>query len=119
MQEVIPYQPMTHVPLAPPGVRGLINLRGQIVTALDLRGRLGSAERPPGRLPMNVIVRDDDGAISLLVDDIGDVLDVEEGDFECPPETLRGPSRELIRGAYKLEDRLLLVLDLDKAVAVA
>ncbi len=119
VQEVIPYQPMTHVPLAPPAVRGLINLRGQIVTALDLRRRLGVAERPEGRLPMNVIVRDDDGALSLLVDDIGDVLDVSEDDFESLPETLSGPSRELIRGAYKLEDRLLLVLDLDKAVAVA
>ena len=118
VQEIVPYQPMTRVPLAPTMVRGLINLRGQIVTAIDLRRRLGLGERPDGRLPMNVIVRDDEGAISLLVDEIGDVLDVEEDAFERPPETLRGPARELIQGAYKLPDRLLLVLNLEKAVGI-
>ena len=117
VQEVIPCQPMTRVPRGPATVRGLINLRGQIVTAIDLRRRLGVAERPDARLPMNMIVRDGEGAVSLLVDQIGDVLDVDEGAFECPPETVRGPARELIRGAYKLENRLLLVLDLDEAVA--
>jgi purine-binding chemotaxis protein CheW len=107
---------MTRVPLAPKVVRGLINLRGQIVTAIDLRRRLELPERPAGRLPMNVVVRDDEGALSLLVDEIGDVVEVQEDAFERPPEMLDGVARELIHGAYKLKDRLLLVLDTEAAV---
>ena len=74
VQEVIRYQEMTRVPLAPPVVRGLINLRGQIVTAIDLRRRLDLPDRPADQLPVNVVVQTDDGAVSLLVDEIGDVL---------------------------------------------
>jgi purine-binding chemotaxis protein CheW len=116
VQEVIRHEEMTRVPLAPEVVKGLINLRGQIVTAIDLRCRLGLPPRPAGRLPMNVVVRGDDGVVSLLVDEIGDVQGVEEEAFEPPPETLRGPARQLIRGVYKLKDRLLLVLDTQRAV---
>lgn len=116
VQEVIRYQEMTPVPLAPPVVKGLINLRGQIVTALDLRGRLEMAERAAGQLPMNVVIRTDDGAVSLLVDEISDVLEVGDDCYERPPETLAGVCRELIRGAYKLKDRLLLILDTEKVV---
>jgi purine-binding chemotaxis protein CheW len=116
VQEVIRYQEMTHVPLAPRVVSGLINLRGQIVTAIDLRARLEMDVRPADQRPVNVVIRTDDGAVSLLVDEIGDVLDVPEQLFERPPETLKGTARELIRGAYKLNDRLLLVLDTDKAL---
>ncbi|MFQ5692110.1 MAG: chemotaxis protein CheW, partial [Nitrospinota bacterium] len=108
VQEVIRYHEMTRVPLAPRVVRGLINLRGQIVTAIDLRRRLNLSERPDGRLPTNVVVRNGNEAVSLLVDEIGDVLEVQEETFEPPPETLKGVARELIRGTYKLEDRLLL-----------
>src|SRR5262245_37201472 len=104
---------MTRVPLAHPVVRGLINLRGQIVTAIDLRRRLDFPDPPADQLPVNVVVNTDDGAVSLLVDDIGDVLQVSEELFEPPPETLRGLARKLIRGAYKLNDRLLLLLDTD------
>src|SRR5205085_1160144 len=107
---------MTRVPLASKVVQGLINLRGQIVTALDMRRRLDLSERPEGELPMNVVVRTDDGPMSLLVDEIGDVLEVDEKAYERPPETLQGVARELICGAYKLKDRLLLVLDTEKAV---
>ena len=118
VQEIIRYQEMTRVPLAPPVVRGLINLRGQIVTAIDLRRRLELDERPADQLPINVVVHTDDGAVSLLVDEIGDVLQVPEKLFERPPETLKGVARELIRGAYKLPDRLLLILDTERAVNV-
>src|SRR5215470_3234682 len=90
VQEIIRYQEMTRVPLAHPVVRGLINLRGQIVTAIDLRRRLELPERAAGQLPVNVVVQTDDGAVSLLVDEIGDVLDVSDRAFERPPETLRG-----------------------------
>src|SRR6516225_11278479 len=118
VQEVIRYQEMTRVPLAPHVVRGLINLRGQIVTAIDLRRRLELKDRPADQLPVNVVVRTDDGAVSLLVDEIGDVLEVPEKDFERPPETLKGTARELIRGAYKLQDRLLLILDTERTVSL-
>ena len=116
VQEVIRYQEMTRVPLAPAVVRGLINLRGQIVTAIDLRRRLELDDRPADRPPVNVVLHTDDGAVSLLVDEIGDVLHVPAAAFERPPETLRGAARELIQGAYKLHDRLLLVLDTDKVL---
>ena len=118
VQEVIRYQEMTRVPLAASVVTGLINLRGQIVTALDLRRRLEMNDRLDGKLPMNVVVRTGDEAVSLLVDEIGDVLEVEESSFEPPPETLRGEARSLIRGAYKLPERLLLILDTEKAVTL-
>src|SRR6516165_10643659 len=118
VQEIIRYQEMTRVPLAPPVVRGLINLRGQIVTAIDLRRRLELDDRPADQLPVNVVVQTDDGAVSLLVDEIGDVLNVEEKLFEPPPDTLAGTARELIRGAYKLDNRLMLLLDIDKALQV-
>ena len=85
-------------------VKGLINLRGQIVTAVDLRCRLGLRERAATDLPMNVVIRHEDGAVSLLVDEIGDVLEVEEEAFELPPGTLAGEVRELIRGVYKLKN---------------
>ncbi len=119
VQEVVHYHQMTYVPLAPPEIKGLINLRGHIVTALDLRKRLGMPDREETqRLPINVVVRCGEHLVSLIVDEIGDVLDVEQDAFENPPETLTGVARELIRGAYKLDQRLLLILDSEKALSV-
>ena len=118
VQEVLRYQDMTRVPLAPDTVEGLINLRGQIVTAIDLRKRLEFGSRKEGQLPMNVVIRTEGGAVSLLVDEIGDVLETDEGSFENVPETLSGVARELVRGVHKLKGELLLVLDTDKAIDV-
>ena len=118
VQEVIRYQEMTRVPLAASVVRGLINLRGQIVTAIDLRRRLGLDDRADEALPMNLVVRTDDGVVSLLVDEIGEVVEVDEDTFERPPPTLEGVARELVRGVYKREGSLLLVLDTAQAVSV-
>jgi purine-binding chemotaxis protein CheW len=118
VQEVIRFQEMTRVPLAPPVVQGLINLRGQIVTAVDLRRRLSLPPRGADQLPMNVVVRTPDGAVSLLVDEIGDVLEVSADAFEPPPETISGIARELILGVYKLKDALLLVLDTERSVQI-
>ncbi len=115
VQEVIRSLDVTAVPLAPQVVSGLINLRGQIVTAVDLRRRLELQPRPAEVAPMNVVVRSADGAVSLLVDEIGDVVEVEESTFERPPETLRGAVRTMITGVHKLNGRLLLILDTDKA----
>lgn len=116
VQEVIRSLDVTKVPLAPDVVSGLINLRGQIVTAVDLRRRLELPPRPAGVPVMNVVVRSEDGAVSLLVDEIGDVLEVEDTSFEPPPKTLKG--REMIRGVYKLAKRLLLVLDTERAISM-
>jgi len=116
VQEVIRYQRMTRVPLAPSAVSGLINLRGQIVTALDLRRRLGLHPRSTAEQPMNVVVRDGENGVSLLVDRIGDVVEVDDELFEPPPLTVPKALRGLIRGAYKLSDRLLLVLDSERVL---
>ncbi len=116
VQEVIRHQAMTGVPLAPKLIGGLINLRGQIVTAIDLRLRLGLPERKADELPMNVVARSEDGAVSLLVDEIGDVVEVSDDAFEVPPDTLQGEARELVHGVYKLKERLLLVLDTARAI---
>jgi purine-binding chemotaxis protein CheW len=116
IQEVIRYQGMTRVPLAEAAISGLINLRGQIVTAIDLRCRLGLPARAADSPPMNVVVRDGENAVSLLVDRIGDVLEVDEDLFEPPPSTVRAEVRGLIIGAFKLPNRLLLVLDTERAL---
>ena len=118
VQEIVRFQPLTRVPLAHRVVRGLINLRGQIVTALDLRRRLDLPDRDEEYEPVNVVVQTDDGAVSLLVDEIGDVLEVSKEQFERSPETLQGPARELIQGAYKLPDRLLVILDPELIVSL-
>ena len=118
VQEVIRYQEMTRVPLAPATIQGLINLRGQIVTAVDLRRRLELPPREADQLPMNVVVRSEDGAVSLLVDEIGDVVEIQDDIYEQPPETLKGVARELVQGVYKLKERLLLILDTERTVTL-
>jgi len=118
VQEVFRYQEMTRVPLAPSVVRGLINLRGQIITAIDLRARLGMEELPEGQMPMNVVVRTNEGVVSLLVDEIADVLEVSEDHFERPPDTIDELTKELVHGVYKLENKLLLILDTEKTVSM-
>jgi purine-binding chemotaxis protein CheW len=118
VQEVIRYQDMTKIPLASSMVRGLINLRGQIVTAIDMRARLGLAALAPTHQPMNVVLRTSDGVVSLLVDEIGDVLQLDGRAFERPPETLSGVFREVVLGVYKLEARLLLLLDVERIITL-
>lgn len=117
VQEVIRYQEMTRIALAPPAVRGLINLRGQIVTAIDLRRHFGLADRTPDEFPMNVVVRTGDGPVSLLVDEIGDVLEVDGRTFEPPPPTLDARTSAFVTGLYKLEAQLLLVVDTQRAAS--
>ncbi len=116
VQEVVRPRPITPVPLAPKVIRGLINLRGQILTAIDLRYRLNASAQAAEQQAMSVVVRTSEGAVSLLVDEIGDVLEVVEDTFEAPPDTLQNASRELVLGVHKLPERLLMILDTDKAV---
>jgi purine-binding chemotaxis protein CheW len=119
VQEVLRFQPMTPVPQAPQVIEGLINLRGQIVTAIDMRRRLGLPPRPSDQSPMNIVVRTSDGAVSLLVDEIGDVMQMDVSSYERPPENLASDAREIIRGVYKLKDKLLLVLDEERTADFA
>lgn len=119
IQEVLRKTPVTPVPKTPPAISGLINLRGQIVTAVDLRTlfriEVDSATDAP-----NMLILDSGSELrSLVVDAVGEVVAVGAGDFEEPPDTLRGESRNLIRGAYKLKDRLLLVLDVAHTMQAA
>jgi purine-binding chemotaxis protein CheW len=111
VQEIIRYQPMTRVPLADTAITGLINLRGQIVTAIDLRHCLGLAPRPGGEQPMNVVLNTSEGVLSMLVDKIGDVVEVDDDQLHQAPETVAREVRALMRGALPMSDRLLLVLD--------
>ena len=117
LQEVTAGAELTPVPLASSLVSGLLNLRGHVVTAVDLRRCLQLRERPSGQRPVHVIMRTADGAVSLLVDQVGDVFQLDEDDCEPPPSTLDGRLRDLITGAFNLDGRLLLVLDTDRALA--
>lgn len=114
VQEVIRSQERTRVPLVSSVIHGLINLRGEIVTTVDLRHRLELGDRPVGNEPINVVVRHEDGVVSLLVDEIGDVFEVAGEDFEPLPPTVRGVARDVVRGIYKVADRLLLILDVER-----
>jgi purine-binding chemotaxis protein CheW len=119
VHEVLRGQEPTEVPLANPALRGLINLRGHIVPVVDLRVRLGLPPPPEGTPQINVLVRTPHGPVSMLVDRVGDVQELANENFSAIPETLQGPARQLIRGAFKLADRLLLSLDADQAVDVS
>ena len=118
VQEVLRYQAMTRVPLASQVIRGLINLRGQIVTAIDLRRRMNLPCLPGQQLPMNVIIGTATGPVSLLVDEIAEVMEVDEDELEVPPVTLQGAIREMVTGAYKLPSQLLLKLDPERATTL-
>jgi purine-binding chemotaxis protein CheW len=113
VQEVIKPQLLTLVPSAPDYVRGLINLRGQIVTAISLRSLFGLKDEHQEEY-MNIIVRSGESLYSLMVDEILDVIDVEDSTFEKTPETLEEKIRRFINGVYKLDHKLLILLDLDK-----
>jgi len=115
VREVVRSLDVTPVPLAPADVAGLINLRGEILTALDLRIRLGSAARADTRA-MNLIMTSDHGPVSLLVDEAGDVVEVDDATFEPPPATLRGAARDLIVGTYTVDERLLMELDVARTI---
>jgi purine-binding chemotaxis protein CheW len=112
VQELLRRLPITPVPLAGDAICGLINLRGQIVTAIDMRQRLGLpagvAEAAPA---MSIILRTEQGPLSVMVDRVGEVLDVDPAAVDPPPESLNGEARRVVRGVVKLPDRLLLVLD--------
>ncbi|NQZ00332.1 MAG: chemotaxis protein CheW [Bdellovibrionales bacterium] len=114
VQEVIRAHPATVVPLSDTCIRGLINLRGQIVTPVNLRKVFGLTDYSEDQDYMNVIIKNNDSLYSIMVDEICDVIDVEGSSFESTPDTIDTRLRMYVSGVHKLEDRLLIVLDLKK-----
>jgi purine-binding chemotaxis protein CheW len=111
VQEVLKHQEMTPVPLAPPEIYGLINLRGNIVTAIGIRERLRLQAEAARHEQMNLIVSLRDGAASLIVDRVGDVLTLDHARYRTRPSTLVSPLADVVTGVYELDDGLLLLLD--------
>ncbi len=118
VQEIVRLQQITPVPLARPEIAGLINLRGEVLTAIDLRARLGLPRAEGGKERINVVIRVDDEPVSLLVDEIGGVLETSQVPFEATPSTVDPKVRDLLVGAFTLPDRLLLALNARRVVDV-
>ncbi|MFZ5492313.1 MAG: chemotaxis protein CheW [Pseudomonadota bacterium] len=116
VQEVNRRQDVTPVPLAPGVVSGLINLRGQIVTAFELRERLGLPPRDQGAQPTSVVMRTEQGIRSFLVDSVGDVVEADPEDFEPAPPTLEPAARDFVRAVCKQPGRLLLIIDPERVI---
>lgn len=112
VQYVLKAPAITRVPLARPEIAGSLNLRGRIVTAIDMRVRLGLPPREDGSEAMSVVVEHEGELYSLLVDQVGDVLGLPDSDFERSPAMLDPAWREISKGIYRLEDRLMIVLDI-------
>lgn len=119
VQEVLELQEITPVPLSPAVLPGIINLRGQILTTLDLKTRLELTENESQEPPMMIVVRTSEGPMNLVVDKIGSVLDVDPEQFEKPTETLKAGVRAVTTHVCKLDGRLLLVLDTEKIIQLS
>jgi len=117
VQEVLRHQPITPLPLAPPGVAGLINLRGQIIAVIDLRHTLGMAVPGPRETSSHLVLRTPHGPVSLLVEAISDVIEVGGRCLEPPPDTVQAQLRRLLTGVCPLPGELLLLLDANRALS--
>lgn len=118
VRDVLGPQAITRIPLAPVEVAGSLNLRGRIVTAVDLRRRLGLPPREPGARPMSVVVEQASELYSLQVDEVGEVAPLPAAGFEPNPPTLDADWREVSRGVHRQDDRLLIALDIDRVLAI-
>ncbi len=118
VREIVRYQKMTHVPLSNDVIQGLINLRGEIVTAIDLRMLLEGNAKEGNDEPMNVVVMCDGNPVSLLVDEVGDVVDVDVTQLEEPPDTLDAGAHKLVENVYKMDGKLMHILNIDQAVNI-
>ena len=116
VQEVMEFHEITPVPLSPAVLPGIINLRGQIITTIDLKKRLELSGDESSGQPMMIVVRTSEGPMNLLVDRIGNVIDVDPERFEEPTDTLKPGVREVTTHVCKLDDHLLLVLDAEKII---
>ena len=114
VQDVLRAQPLTRIPLSRPEVAGALNLRGHIVTAIDMRRRLGLASDVPTR--MCVVVKCGDELYSLNVDGVGEVLSPPRELSEPVPASLDAGWREVATGVFRLDGQLLVVLDIERIV---
>jgi purine-binding chemotaxis protein CheW len=113
VQEVVKPMPITPIPLAPHYVTGLMNLRGQVATSIGLR-QLFFIEKEESKEFMNVVCKIDGALIAFQVDEIGDVFEVQQKDFEFTPQTVPENVRRFMSGIYKISDTLLSIIDVDK-----
>ncbi len=102
------------IPLAPQEVAGSLNLRGRIVTAIDLRRKMGLPNRDKDAAKVSIVVEHHNEMYSLVVDQVGEVLTLEDKKFSKPPVTLDKLWRDYAAGIFQLEKKLLIILDIDK-----
>jgi purine-binding chemotaxis protein CheW len=119
VQDVLGHQRITRIPLAPPEVAGSLNLRGRIVTAIDVRLRLGLPARSADKPGMSIVVDHRGELYSLMVDNVGEVLSLSSEDYESNPATLDIRWRDLSNGIYRLNNTLLVVLDVARLLNFA
>ena len=119
VHDVLGPQRITRIPLAPPEVAGSLNLRGRIVTAIDVRLCLGLEKRPAEQPGMSVVVEHGGEFYSLIVDNVGEVLTLSAASLERNPATLDPRWREISNGIFRLEDQLLVILDADRLLDFA
>lgn len=112
-------QKITRMPLAPAAVAGVMNLRGRIVTAIDVRLCLNQPEREAGANSMSVVVEQNNELFSLMIDSVGDVLPLSRATFEDAPTTLDPEWRSVSSGIHKLQDKILVVLDVGQLLKKA
>lgn len=118
VQDVLGPQKITRVPLSPKEVAGSLNLRGRIVTAIDVRSRLDQPPREAGSKNMSVVVDHGGEFYSLIVDQVGEVMALPASDYEKTPATLDERWREISEGVYRLKDTLLIVLDVKRLLRI-
>jgi purine-binding chemotaxis protein CheW len=114
VQDVLGEIFVTRIPLAPPQILGSLNLRGRIVTAIDVRKCLGLEPLAETDKRMSVVVMYDDELYSLIIDNVGDVLTLQDKDFEQNPATLDIIWKSVSLGVYRLDGQILVILDVPK-----
>ncbi len=114
IQDVLSSYHITPIPLAPPEITGSLNLRGRVVTAIDVRRRLGLPARPADSESMSIVAENDGELYSLMVDAVGEVLALSQSAFERNLPTLDAKFRAFSEGIYRLDDKLLVVLDVKR-----
>ena len=114
IQDVLSSYHITPIPLAPPEITGSLNLRGRVVTAIDVRLRLGLPPRSPDSESMSIVAESEGELYSLMVDTVGEVLALPRSAFERNLPTLDAKFRAFSEGIYRLEDQLLVVLDVNR-----
>lgn len=119
VQDVLGPQRITRIPLSPPEVAGSLNLRGRIVTAIDVRSRLQLESRPQNLREMSIVVEYQQELYSLIVDEVGEVLNLDKDSFEGNPATMDGRWRDVSAGIHRLDDELMVILDIGRLLSFA